>query len=82
MSGDWSSDGVLFRSDEEAVLLEQGSKQKDLWGINIYFDEPRNSWMRFESMINIKPRQNNNAKSVQSEEIRNQILKIVNNLIE
>jgi hypothetical protein len=28
-----------LHSDEEALLLEDGSRQSDLWGINLYPDE-------------------------------------------
>ena len=41
-----------MHSDEEAVLLGQGSAQGDLWGINIYPDKPRTDWIEFDSLIN------------------------------
>jgi hypothetical protein len=28
--------GAKLHADEEALLLEQGSRQQDLWGINLY----------------------------------------------
>ena len=73
--------GGELHADEESVLLEQGSKQENLWGINIYPDMPRDSWIEFDSMINIRPRQNNRSRSVEDGEIQKQIVEIVNNLI-
>ena len=32
--------GGELQSDEEAVLLDQGSAQRHLWGINLYPDKP------------------------------------------
>jgi hypothetical protein len=71
-----------LHADEEAVLLEQGSKQKDLWGINlypeIYGDE---DWLEFDSMINLRPSQNNNSRSVDDEKIREKIKLIIDKLV-
>lgn len=33
--------GGELHADEEAILLEQGSKQENLWGINIYVDRKK-----------------------------------------
>ncbi|MDH5738916.1 MAG: DUF5674 family protein [Nitrospira sp.] len=40
--------GVELHSDEEAVLLEQGSLQKHLWGINIYPERLPSEWIEFD----------------------------------
>jgi len=70
--------GAELHADEEAVLLEQGSKQDNLWGFNIYVDEPRESWLEYNSMINIRPSQNNSSRDIQSKEIQDKITEIVN----
>ena len=57
--------GGELHADEEALLLDQGSNQADLWGINIYVDQPRESWVEFDSMINIRPSQGNRSRSVE-----------------
>jgi hypothetical protein len=54
-------DGELH-SDEEALLIENGSKQKNLWGINIYPEIEGNDWLEFDSMINVRPSQNNRTR--------------------
>lgn len=68
-----------MHADQEQYLLEQGSKQNDLWGINLYpekFDS--NDFVEFDSMINIRPRQNNMSRSVEDPTIREKIIRLVN----
>jgi len=74
-------DGELH-ADEEALLLVNGSKQENLWGINIYPELPKEERVEFDSMINLRPRQGNRTRSVDDPEVRNKIIKIVNKLIE
>lgn len=73
-------DGELH-SDEEALLLENGSKQQDLWGINLYPEKQGDDFIEFDSVINIKPASGNKTRGVDNPEIRNKITKIVGNLI-
>ncbi len=73
--------GGELHADEEALLLEQGSKQENLWGFNVYIDEPRESWLEYNSMINIRPSQNNPSRDIQSEDIKKQIQKIINEIV-
>jgi hypothetical protein len=74
--------GGELHADEEAMLLEQGSKQENLWGINIYTDKPVGERIEFDSMINIRPRQNNRSRDVLDQAVREKIKIIVNNLVE
>jgi len=73
--------GGELHSDEEAVLLEDGSEQKNLWGINIYPDSIGENMIGFDSMINIRPRQNNRSRGVENKETRTKIISTVNKLI-
>lgn len=73
--------GGELHADEEAELLNKGSKQENLWGINIYPDMKFPDNIEFDSMINIRPKQNNRSRGVESEEIRNKILKILEDKI-
>ncbi len=72
--------GGEMHADEEALLLENGSKQEDLWGINLYPDNSGEDFIEFDSMVNIRPRQSNRSRGVESEEIRKRILELVNQL--
>lgn len=74
--------GGEMHSDEEAVLLENGSKQENLWGINLYPDNLGDDFIEFDSMINIRPRQNNRTRGVDDKNTREKIFGLVNNLIE
>jgi hypothetical protein len=73
--------GGGLHSDEEAALLTQGSVQADLWGINIYPEQPRSEWVEFDSMINIRPRLGNRSRSVEDAAVQQLILEIVDSLI-
>lgn len=70
-----------LHADEEALLLQNGSKQQNLWGINIYPDLQGDNFIEFDSMINLRPSQGNRSRGVDSEEIRKKIIGIVNKLI-
>lgn len=74
--------GGELHSDEEAVLLDQGSLQRHLWGINLYPERPPLEWIEFDSMINVRPSQRNRSRSVERVDIRQAITAIVNRLVE
>ncbi len=74
-------DGELH-ADEEALLIENGSQQKNLWGINIYPEMAGDDFIEFDSMINLRPSQGNRSRGVDDERIQEEIIKIVNKLIE
>ena len=73
--------GGELHADEEAVLLEQGSKQENLWGINLYPAESGEDWIEFDSMINIRPSQHNQTRSVENPDVRKSIVAVVQQLI-
>lgn len=70
-----------MHADLEAELLKQGSTQQNLWGINLYPEMSGNDFIEFDSMINLKPSQNNRSRSVEDSKIREKIIKIVNKLV-
>jgi len=73
--------GGELHSDEEALLLEEGSKQKNLWGINIYPDKSGEELIEFDSMINLRPSQGNRSRDVLDLTTRQKIKEIVTQLI-
>lgn len=73
-------DGELH-ADEEALLIQHGSKQADLWGINIYPELSGEDFVEFDSMINLRPSQGNRSRGVENLEIQQKILAIVNKII-
>ncbi|MBU2504361.1 MAG: hypothetical protein KKB89_01045 [Candidatus Omnitrophica bacterium] len=66
-----------LHSDLEALLLGDGSKQKSLWGINLYPDIGEDEFIEFDSMINMRPSQGNRSRGVENEEISKKITEIV-----
>ncbi len=67
-----------MHADGEAYLLGQGSEQNDLWGINLHPGKfGTDDFIEFDSMINIRPRQNNPSRDVLDETIRAKIRGIV-----
>ena len=74
--------GGEFHMDEQTLLFEEkGSKQQNVWGLNIYPDETGDGFIEFDSMINLKPNQGNRSRSIQDPAIRERIILIVKKLI-
>ena len=66
-----------LHSDLEVLLLDNGSKQKNLWGINISPEQDGDDFVEFDSMINIRPRQGNKIRGVEDKALRSKIISIV-----
>lgn len=73
--------GGEMHADEESVLLERGSAQANLWGINIYPDKTKAEMIEYDSIINIRPRQNNRSRGVDDLEQQKRIGDVVLKLI-
>jgi hypothetical protein len=70
-----------LHADEEAYLLENGSEQKDLWGINLYPEVSGDDFIEFDSMINLRPAQGNRSRGVEDVKTHEKIRLIVNTLV-
>ena len=70
-----------LHADLEASLLEQGSSQNDLWGINLYPGLTGENFLEFDAMINLRPSQGNRSRAVEDEGIRGRIVQIVSQRI-
>ena len=73
--------GGEYHMDANVKILENGSIQKDVWGFNIYFDKPRDEWIEYTSLINIRPQQDSYSMEIYNEEIRNRMKEIINSKI-
>jgi hypothetical protein len=71
--------GGEWHADCEKVLLEDGSKQENIWGADWYPQEKR---VEFEALINIRPRQNNRSMLIQDGALRARVEKIVRSMLE
>lgn len=74
--------GGELHADEEALLLEKGSKQEDIWGINLYPFKPKEEWIEYDSIINLRPSLGNLSREVEDAGVREKIKAIVYSLIE
>jgi hypothetical protein len=70
-----------LHADEEALLIEDGSDQADLWGINLYPELEGDDFVEFDSMINLRPSIGNRNRGVENPELRELIRKIVAGLV-
>ncbi|MCM8796612.1 MAG: DUF5674 family protein [Candidatus Omnitrophica bacterium] len=73
--------GGELQADEEAVLLENGSQQRNLWGINLYPDLQGEEFIEFDSVINLRPAHGNRTRGIDDPRIRQKIKEIVDSLI-
>lgn len=71
-----------LHADQETFLLDRGSEQNSLWGINIYPERKKKERVEFDSMINLRPNWGNNSRGVEDKEIQKKIVEIVNSKIE
>ncbi len=65
--------GGELHADEEALLLERGSRQEDLWGANYYPGRGRVDCIEFTSLINIRPARGNRGMTVEDPLVRERI---------
>ena len=70
--------GGAMHADCEAILLEDGSQQGFIWGADW---NPKTQEVTFESLINIRPRQNNRSLELQDPTLRSKVEKITRNLL-
>jgi hypothetical protein len=70
--------GGLRHVDGERLLLNNGSRQEDLWGGGLDLET---SEIDFDSMINLRPSHGNASREVLSQETRNRIEEIVHKLL-
>lgn len=67
-----------FHADQEFLLLENGSQQESLWGINLYPAKfGKEDFIVFDSMINQRPSWGNRTRGVDDPKIQQKIRAIV-----
>ena len=74
--------GGELHSDEEAALIDDGSAQANLWGINLFPAEPGDGWIEFDSLINVRPAQGNRSRNVDDPDLQNRIRQVVAALVQ
>jgi hypothetical protein len=70
--------GSDLHADCEKTLLKQGSHQSNIWGASWY---PHKQMLDYESIVNLRPRDNNRSMEVQNPAVREEIKTIVLNFL-
>ena len=73
--------GGDMHADAETLLLEQGSKQANLWGGNLYPWNEAENRIEYTSFINIRPMDENMGMEVQNQELRKRIHDLIETLV-
>ncbi len=69
--GEWHYEG-------EQLLLKQGSKQENIWGGGIDWESKE---IDYNSMINMRPNQDNPSRDILSPKIRKKFSEIIKNIL-
>lgn len=70
--------GGVMHADCEAVLLEDGSQQVDVWGADW---DPASRQVTFGALINIRPRQDNPSMDILADTTRGAVAQVVRGLL-
>jgi hypothetical protein len=73
--------GGEFHADGEQVLVQNGSKQGDIWGANFYPFEKPHDRIQFSALINIRPSAGNRSMNVEDTGIRSRIKRLIEALL-
>ena len=65
--------GGDMHADAEQLLLEDGSRQADLWGANYYPGRGRDGCIEYTSLINIRPAAGNRSMEIQDPSVRERV---------
>lgn len=71
--------GGALHADCEAVLIDKGSRQEDIWGADWI---PSTQQIRYEALINIRPHQNNLSMEILDPSVRHRVKEVVERLLE
>ena len=65
--------GGEMQADAEQVLLDDGSRQADLWGANYYPGRGRDECVEYTALINIRPAHGNRSMEIQDPSVRERV---------
>jgi hypothetical protein len=73
--------GGEMHADAEQLLLEDGSRQEDLWGANYYPGRGGEASVEFTALINIRPAHGNRSMEIQDPALRERVLDLTRALL-
>jgi len=65
--------GGEMHADAEQLLLEDGSRQADLWGANYYPGRGREGCIEYTALLNIRPAAGNRSMEIQDPAVRDRV---------
>jgi hypothetical protein len=71
-----------MHADLETFLLESGSIQENLWGVNLYPFKSGEEFIEYTSLINIRPHQDNLSMEISDPGTKKTVTEIVNRLVD
>src|SRR3989338_9992751 len=74
--------GGEMHADCEQILLDDGSRQENLWGANIYPESVGDDFIEYKSLINIRPKVGNRSMDIEDAIVRDKVKQVINLLIE
>jgi hypothetical protein len=77
----WIGVGGELHPDAEELLIENGSRSADIWGVNLYPWHIPKHRIEYTALINIRPWQENPSLEIQKNAIRRTVLEIVESLV-
>ncbi len=73
--------GGELHADAENILLEDGSKQANLWGINLYPEKHDEDLVQYHSLINVRPLVGNRSQEIEDPAIRRKIYQLITEML-
>jgi hypothetical protein len=73
--------GGELHADAEHLLLQEGSRQEDLWGANYFPGRGPDDSIEYTALINIRPAHRNRAMEVEDATLRERMGKLIRELI-
>ena len=73
--------GGDLHADGESLLLKTGSDQDNLWGANLYPYKKGENRLEYTSLINIRPRQENNSMQIENPELQATVKSLAETLL-
>lgn len=67
--------GGEYHIDASNVLMNDGSKQKDIWGFNINLGDTMD--IEYTALINIRPSEGNRSMTVEDKSIREKMERVI-----
>jgi len=73
--------GGELHADAEALLIQNGCRQKDIWGVNLYPGLDPEKRLECTALINIRPTQDNPSMEILDDHVKKKVKAIIEKLV-